>query len=321
VRGAAKATVSLVLIIAIVASHAIASSNKAQINWQNETDKALVEAQHLSRPLFVYFTAKWCPACLRLDRTVFVDKRVVQFITEHCVAVRLDADAASDITEKWKVERLPTAIIVSADGRTQNRIEGYRPAEQYLAELSSLVNSKPLDTPSLHQLSRASVRKPNSNPRAQTQATLDHRIELASRSVKHAPPSRSRMEVQIRLQEEPNLMIDGTCVVSMLESRKILSGDPQFVVSSSDATFWFAGREELERFRADPDRYVPVLNGLCVTSLTDDGLELRGQVKSAAIYRNRLFLFAGPEQRQRFQANPKRYFEFAQETASQRNPH
>jgi YHS domain-containing protein len=116
-------------------------------------------------------------------------------------------------------------------------------------------------------------------------------------------------------------MIDGTCVVSMLESRKILSGDPQFVVSSSDATFWFAGREELERFRADPDRYVPVLNGLCVTSLTDDGLELRGQVKSAAIYRNRLFLFAGPEQRQRFQANPKRYFEFAQETASQRNPH
>jgi YHS domain-containing protein len=95
----------------------------------------------------------------------------------------------------------------------------------------------------------------------------------------------------------------------MLDSRKFTSGDPQYSASMNGATYWFAGSQELEKFQADPQRYIPMANGLCVASLVDEGDKVRGSTHWAAIYRDRLFLFASAELRRRFQVDAKRYYD------------
>jgi thioredoxin-related protein/YHS domain-containing protein len=282
--------------------------DQPQVNWQQDHKKGIAEAQNLSRPVLLYFTAKWCPSCLRVERTVFVDKRVVQFIGEHFVAVRIDADAAPDIAAAWKVDRLPSAIFASPDGRTQNRIEGYRSAEQFLSELCAFVKTVQSDASNAQQPSEVRpADHASANP--QSRPALDEQIELASRSV-HQPTARvAGPGVLLSLLEEPDLAFDGTCVVSMLDSRKFTSGDPQYSASMNGATYWFAGSQELEKFQADPQRYIPMANGLCVASLVDEGDKVWGSTHWAAIYRDRLFLFASAELRRRFQVDAKRYYD------------
>lgn len=310
-EGSMRSTATTCLAIWILITNATSNGKGAerpQVIWQQDYEKARAEAQNLSRPILLYFTAKWCPSCLRVERTVFVDKRVVEFVSEQLVAVRIDVDAAPESVETWKVDHLPTAILVSTEGTAQGKIEGYRPAQNYLSELNSLVSAaqQSAAATSLH----TNVQPANNAESAgefKAQPEQDEQIELATRNVKR--PTSAGIEILLTFQEEPNLAVNGSCVVSMVDEHRIVSGDPQFSLEFDGSTFWFAGLEQLEKFRADPERYVPVRRGLCVTSLVDEGYEIRGTIHFAAIYRNRLYLFAGPEQRRRFQVSPKRYAE------------
>jgi YHS domain-containing protein/thioredoxin-related protein len=277
--------------------------DKPQINWLREFERARNEAQSLDRPLLLFFTAKWCPACLRVERTVFVDKRVIEFISERYVAVHVDADAAPELVEAWNVDRLPTALIISSAGTVLGKIEGFRPADKYLSELRTLATTSP---------DRSLVKDRSSRPSTATNAANStsserQRVELAATDDRNTRGSNA--EISLTLQEDPDLALGGVCPVTMVDGRKIVTGDPEFSACYDGATYWFAGAAELERFRASPGRYAPVDRGLCRVSLVDNESEVQGSMHCAALYRDRLYFFVGLEQRRRFQANPRRYVE------------
>ncbi len=104
-----------------------------------------------------------------------------------------------------------------------------------------------------------------------------------------------------------NAMLAGCCPVAMIETKKLVRGDAQYRMSFSGETIWFSGPEQLQQFRADPARYLPVLGGNCAVTFVDEGREVRGEPRFGALFRNRLYLFAGPDERSRFQTNPKHY--------------
>jgi YHS domain-containing protein/thioredoxin-related protein len=285
---------------------ATTAAQRMPIIWHDDLKMASHEARALERPILLYFTGKWCPACLRVERTAFMDRRVIDYITGHLVAVRIDADGSPELAESWNVDRLPTALILGRDGRVQGRIEGYRPAESYLSELESLARAGQRKEPQSDQLTPvrsthhvASVQPSSPEPAA------DETIELAARTEK--PASNGGVAIRLELQQEPNLALNGICVVTLLRDHKVVTGDPQFSLEFEGATYWFAASEKSERFHTNPKHYAPILSGLCVTSLVDDSCEVPGSMRCAAVYNDRLYLFAGPEQRRRFQANPKRY--------------
>lgn len=291
-------------IIIVCSSAGPSGEVRPQIVWHRDYDIALSEAQLLDRPVLAYVTTKWCPACLRQERSTFRDKQVVKFLGESVVAVHVDADASPELAGRLGAERLPLSVLLSKDGTVVRRIEGYRPAEGYLAELAE--NIKPLQPtmPANVAKNSPSRQEPNALPSQRTPQPHTEEIELAS----HTSQSVAlRSEITLGLDICSILMLDGNCPVTLVETKKIAAGKPECSIEYDSRTYWLAGPNELAKFEHDPDRYAPATGGLCVVSLADDNRKVDGLTRFAAIYRGRLYLFANSEQRRRFQIQPNRY--------------
>ena len=303
-RSAAPRCLLAACIILVCSSAAPSGEVRPQIIWHRDYDIALSEAQLLDRPILAYVTAKWCPACLRQERSTFVDKHVVKFLGESVVALQVDADASPELAQRLGAERLPMSVVLSKDGTIVRRIEGYQPAEGYLAALEETI--KPLQPKSPAGLVKnpPSREQPNVFASRQTPAPRGDEIELASHTARSAA---QRSEIILGLELNSNLMLDGHCPVTFVEAKKLVAGKPEQSIEYDGRTYWLAGADELAKFEHDPDRYAPVMGGLCVVSLAEDDRKIDGLTRFAAMYRGRLFLFANSEQRRRFQIQPKRY--------------
>ncbi len=123
---------------------AVAGSTKpASIAWfDGSVDAAFAEAERSSRPLFLYWSAEWCPPCHELKATVF---RRDEFIAQSTlfVPVYLDGDTASaqKYGEQFSVYGYPTVIVFAPDGRELTRIPGGMNLEQYLSVLELTLNA------------------------------------------------------------------------------------------------------------------------------------------------------------------------------------
>ncbi|QDU64932.1 Thioredoxin-1 [Planctomycetes bacterium Pan216] len=107
--------------------------------------------------------------------------------------------------------------------------------------------------------------------------------------------------VAARAEERPEF--GGVCLVSMLEEQQLRRGDERFMVREAGMTYHFASQAKADRFRADPKRYLPVAGGACVMSTGG----MKGDVRHAAVYIDRLWLFSGESSRERFLAAPYRF--------------
>jgi YHS domain-containing protein len=62
-----------------------------------------------------------------------------------------------------------------------------------------------------------------------------------------------------------------------------------------------------DRFRKDPDRYVPANRGDCPVTQVDRNLARPGDPRWGVLYQGRLYLCASPDDRRRFLGDPGRY--------------
>jgi hypothetical protein len=70
---------------------------------------------------------------------VYPDERIAKFITENFIPVRLHVrDQAADfkrLGERFDAQWTPTTLIVDSQGKERHRIEGFLPADDFLAQL------------------------------------------------------------------------------------------------------------------------------------------------------------------------------------------
>lgn len=71
---------------------------------------------------------------------MYTDPRVVSLIKQHFHPVRLhvrdDAETWKKVGSELGVQWIPTILILSPEGKGQHRIEGFLPAEDFLAQLA-----------------------------------------------------------------------------------------------------------------------------------------------------------------------------------------
>jgi thioredoxin-like negative regulator of GroEL len=91
-------------------------------------------AQSIDRPMFVHFTADWCGWCRKLEQETYPDPKVVARLRQ-CVCVKVDGDRRRDLTSKYGVRGYPTTLVLHPSGHVLRTIVGYRPADDYAAEL------------------------------------------------------------------------------------------------------------------------------------------------------------------------------------------
>ena len=131
-KEATKVTAKLVFVLFMVVACVWsfqARGGKEIIPWRLDLDFAKVEATRAHKPLFVYFTASWCGPCQQLKRTTWADAKVEAKLRRY-VPVKVDIDAFKQLAESYRINSVPTLIIMNAEGETIKRIEGaMRPDE------------------------------------------------------------------------------------------------------------------------------------------------------------------------------------------------
>jgi len=71
---------------------------------------------------------------------VYSDPRVVEFIQQNFIPVRVhvreNRDEFKRLGERFNAQWTPTTLIVDSDGNERHRIEGFLPADDFLAQLN-----------------------------------------------------------------------------------------------------------------------------------------------------------------------------------------
>jgi YHS domain-containing protein len=101
--------------------------------------------------------------------------------------------------------------------------------------------------------------------------------------------------------------LDGYCPVTLYEHESWAEGRAQWGARHRGRTYLFASSEQQQLFLADPDRYAPALSGDDPVVALNAERSISGRREFGIIYQSRIYLFASPESRAAFSADPDRY--------------
>jgi len=94
------------------------------IVWDAGYADGMHTARTLHRPVLLYFHAATCDWCRKMDIETFTDPGVVTQAHGY-VCIRIDQLRATDLTRKYGVTELPTAIITDAEGTSLVKRTGF----------------------------------------------------------------------------------------------------------------------------------------------------------------------------------------------------
>jgi len=99
-------------------------------------DAAMGKAGERERLLIVKGTAEWCGPCKMMDRTTWVDERVVEWIREHGLAIAVDVDERPEEARTLGIRAMPTIIVFRGEEEV-GRFMGARDPRGTLAFLEA----------------------------------------------------------------------------------------------------------------------------------------------------------------------------------------
>jgi thiol-disulfide isomerase/thioredoxin len=108
------------------------------VRWEKIFEEALKKGKAANKPLLVDFWAAWCGWCHRLDRTTYMDPRVVRLAADF-VPVKVNTEGGphdAAIALRYDVSSLPTIAFISPSGRMIQRIKGYQGPGQFPVTLA-----------------------------------------------------------------------------------------------------------------------------------------------------------------------------------------
>lgn len=253
--------------------------------FRSDFKAALQEAEERRIPLLLHFYADWCMPCQRMEREVFTNSSVKEYLSNNVVAMKVNSDQRQDLVNRYGVQTLPSDVIIDPlNGRVITLNAGYQDRTAYVANVSS-ADAK---FKKFHAAELAAA-KPStpSSPEASLTSTKNREPELG--------------------EPRPVLGLDGFSPVALAKSRQWNRGSATFAWDYKDVTYYLTSREELIEFRTNPEAYAPKLLGCDPVILWESDKAVSGNIRFGAYFDNELYLFKTDEHRAQFKANPEKY--------------
>jgi len=297
-----------------------------RVAWASSWAEAQALARAQQRLVLIHFWSQSCPPCLKLERTVYTRPEVVRALHMNYVPLKVNATEDPDTARAYSVQRWPTDVVVTPDGVEVHRGPCPLEPDHYIAMLDQVAAharagmpvtgtaSTPAAPPfAISQLSRDSAFSagnplgyggsagPSSpvpdaapslvaNPYAATgwqasaaevagaAATYGGQFQLPSAAGNAAAPS--------SLMPNANAAAPNVSPPGPADPRPGLPGS----LPSPGLAAPPGG--------AGP----PALDGYCPVSLAEREKWVKGDVRWGVHHRGRTYLFAGPEEQERFLA-------------------
>ena len=138
-----------------------------------------------------------------------------------------------------------------------------------------------------------------------TPTTNTSKIAQETESASLASDERTPEQRQLDARAERDGLL-GFCPVTLREERKLADGRPEFSTLYESQEYCFATREAKAAFDATPERFVPANGGHDIV-LAAGKIRVRGSLRHATYFENRLYLFRSEQTHRLFEADPARY--------------
>ncbi len=118
-----------------------AGSQKAQIQWVRpaamaDVDSAFARAKAGNQPVFVFWSAAWCPPCNQVKSTIFTRSDFIDK-SRTFVPIYVDGDTPSGqaLGQRFRVGAYPTMVLLRPDGTEITRLAGSVEPTKYMQVL------------------------------------------------------------------------------------------------------------------------------------------------------------------------------------------
>jgi len=139
-RMIAVGSVMIVLVAALFAPGFTRANDTSasQVHWYSyEEGLALAQAQ--SKPVVIYFYAEWCAYCVRMEKETYADPKVIDFLNNKAIAVKVDVDREREVARRYAVRGLPATYLLLPAGDSVGPLPGFIPPRSYLAMLTKIL--------------------------------------------------------------------------------------------------------------------------------------------------------------------------------------
>ena len=117
--------------------------NSVKYNWADEPLETII-IDNDEKIILVDFETESCVWCDRLDADTFTDQKVIDFAKQNLISKKIDAEKGDGPKQKnkYRVRGYPTILFLDSQGVEIDRIDGYRPPEEFLSELNRIKNGE-----------------------------------------------------------------------------------------------------------------------------------------------------------------------------------
>jgi YHS domain-containing protein/thioredoxin-related protein len=271
------------------------------IDWRSEYNSAYFEAKDAKRLIWLQFTGPWCPNCRRMERDSFPQAKIVARTRESFVPVKLRSDTNEELTVQFNLTGLPATVIIDPSNQAILALhQGYLGPEDLDTIFAEAVSRRDRE----RTLAKSRLASTSSAPKARDEKPAERPDQKRDSSRVTASNPKPRT---VSTKAKTVLALSGYCPVSLVTTHKLVPGQSAHSVEFEGKSYRFASDEMEKTFRANPEKFLPVNEGLCPVAEIDREQPLPGNPRFGVLYRDRLYLCASVTDRGLFLKNPDRY--------------
>ena len=312
-----------------------ADDNGAQA-WRVDFEKAEAEAKVQNVPLVIHFHAHWCGPCQTMESEVLQTAEVHAALRSGIVGVKIDADNRRDLVSRFGISALPTDVIVSSSGQILSKNVGSPGRNAYVARLSQFraapkTPERNSETAIVRAVDRSEKTPVTQVSQQTTEAASDSSLAVESEIVavdgspadgdvastdksaaaevaaSNANDRARAMTKALRRESNTRIGLHGYSPVSLTETETWKTGEAQYQHEFQGVCYQLSSAEELDRFKASPEKFAPALHGCDPVALINDQVVQAGHIELGVTWRSKVYFFYSKETRDKFLSNPERF--------------
>jgi len=93
-------------------------------------------AKKENKPIMLYFHFNGCGACIKLEKTTFINKEVIEFVNQNfiCYSVNISYKEGKETNYIYNIRGFPTILFLDTNGKIIHEIIGLQPPDSFIQE-------------------------------------------------------------------------------------------------------------------------------------------------------------------------------------------
>ncbi|MFQ3549916.1 MAG: DUF255 domain-containing protein [Armatimonadota bacterium] len=83
------------------------------IKWWEWSEEAFEESKKTGKPILLSISAVWCHWCHVMDKTTYSNERVVEYLNEYYIPIRVDNDRNPEINSRYNMGGWPSTVFLT----------------------------------------------------------------------------------------------------------------------------------------------------------------------------------------------------------------